>query len=252
MNQINPAFLRDFNQALDLVVSCQEHIYDNNNNSRGGGGGCALLTVGEGKYWSTGLDLNWLSRHSQTNEGQTLMPLFQALVKRLLVFSMPSVAVLNGHCSAGSFMLAMAHDYRVMNSDKGWMQLPAISIHLPLPKGLLALVRAKIALPSIVRKIVLEGHKYNGPSAKLDGLVDECAGQHNVLAFARHLALSKSQGGKDGSTYSLMKKSLYFDVITLLDAAMPADLEVCSIDSPISPSLLLVVFSSIVLPVVLF
>ena len=39
---------------------------------------------------------------------------------------MPTIALLNGHAFAGGLMLAMHHDYRIMNPSKGfaWFVTP--------------------------------------------------------------------------------------------------------------------------------
>mmetsp|Transcript_23105 Transcript_23105/g.16436 ORF Transcript_23105/g.16436 Transcript_23105/m.16436 type:complete len:100 (+) Transcript_23105:321-620(+) len=46
----------------------------------------------------------------------------------------PSVAVINGHAFAGGIILALAHDFRIMNtSNKGLICLSEINIGLALP-----------------------------------------------------------------------------------------------------------------------
>jgi hypothetical protein len=44
-------------------------------------------------------------------------------------------------------MLALAHDYRVMNADRGWIYYPLIHIGLVLPDPLIELLKTKVQKP---------------------------------------------------------------------------------------------------------
>jgi len=43
------------------------------------------------------------------------------LLGRMVAFSVPTVALLNGHAIAGGCLLSLTHDYRVMRNDLGFM-----------------------------------------------------------------------------------------------------------------------------------
>lgn len=58
-------------------------------------------------------------------------------------------------------MLAMAHDFRVMKSDRGWICLPAVELGLTLPKPLLEILRRKMQI-NVFRDALLTGRKYTG------------------------------------------------------------------------------------------
>lgn len=45
---------------------------------------------------------------------------------------MPTVAWMNGHAFAGGLMLAMHHDYRVMNAERGFACLNELEFGAPL------------------------------------------------------------------------------------------------------------------------
>ena len=49
--------------------------------------------------------------------------------------------VLIGHCIGGGVMLALAHDYQVMRSDRGWFSIPIVKLKHTLPLGLLNLAK---------------------------------------------------------------------------------------------------------------
>jgi len=104
-NRLNRPFLDALNRALDTVEASS--------------GPAALVTTGgQEKFYSTGLDLDWLGR-----EGQAEAPRFVesviALFARVAAFDVPTVAAINGHAFAAGGMLALAHDFRVMRADRG-------------------------------------------------------------------------------------------------------------------------------------
>lgn len=93
----------------------------------------ALVTMGEGKFFSNGLSLSLENRGSMEN--MQLIDKFHALLKRMLTFPMPTIAAISGHAVAGGCMFALAHDYRFMRADKGFMFLSEIDIKLPFSPG---------------------------------------------------------------------------------------------------------------------
>ena len=47
-------------------------------------------------------------------------------------YPMPTIALINGHAFAGGLMLAMFHDYRVMNPHRGYLCLNELDFGAPL------------------------------------------------------------------------------------------------------------------------
>lgn len=48
-------------------------------------------------------------------------PIFFTVYRRLLTFPIPTIAAINGHAFAAAFAVAMGHDYRVMNGNRGFL-----------------------------------------------------------------------------------------------------------------------------------
>ena len=48
---------------------------------------------------------------------------------------------LSGHVYAGGAMMAMAHDFRIMRSDRGWFCLPEVKLGMPFSLGMMALLK---------------------------------------------------------------------------------------------------------------
>src|SRR6187455_3180922 len=70
----------------------------------------ALVTSATGKFWSNGLDLDWLGRNA--DQFQSYATSVQVLLARVLELPVPTVAALQGHVFAAGAMLALAHDFR--------------------------------------------------------------------------------------------------------------------------------------------
>lgn len=69
--------------------------------------------------------------------------------------------------------VALAHDYRIMNSSRGYLSMPPINLGLHFP-GIGTLLRLKLR-PDVARKMLLQAHKWTGTEALADGVVDYVA-----------------------------------------------------------------------------
>lgn len=72
---------------------------------------------------------------------------------------MPTIALLNGHTFAGALMLAMHHDYRIMNPHRGYLCLNEVELGVPLAPPMSSIFRQKTS-PQTYRTLVLEGKRF--------------------------------------------------------------------------------------------
>ena len=65
-----------------------------------------LITTGEGKFYSNGLDLNWLQPTLQAlnDKPPPFAKIWSTTIRRLLTFPMPTIAALNGKSYRGEFI----------------------------------------------------------------------------------------------------------------------------------------------------
>ncbi|KAK7488975.1 hypothetical protein BaRGS_00019779 [Batillaria attramentaria] len=199
-NRINPEFLRAYNGCLDKLESAP---------------GCkGVVTTGEGKFFSNGIDLDWMGKEENAEKVPTFMEDFQKLLARILIFPLPTVAAISGHCYAGGAVLALAHDLRVMNSQRGWMCLNEIHRNLRFSPFLLSLLRMKMNPGQTLNRALVLGQRFTAEEAVSAGLVDKSMPAVLVEQESRRLLLSWL--GKDGySRESLlnMKRDVYSDVL---------------------------------------
>src|SRR3954449_5375666 len=166
-NRFHPDWLVQGNAALDEVVAAE--------------GPRALVTAATGKFWSNGLDLEWLS--GNTEKFAEYSAAVHELLARVLEMPVPTVAALQGHTFAAGAMLALAHDFRVMRADRGFFCLPEVDIHIPFSIGMAALIQSRLQ-PQVAHELMTTGRRYGGTDALAAGLVDVTAGAEDVLSVA--------------------------------------------------------------------
>lgn len=195
-NRVNPGFIDGFNKALDEVEKSNAH---------------ALVTTGEGKFYSNGLDLDWMGSAGAEANKQHVARL-EALYSRVLTLPMITVCALNGHGFAAGAMLALAHDYRVMRSDRGYFCLPEVDIRIPFTPLMSALIVAR--LPKLTaHEAMVTGRRYTADESKAGGIVHEIASEAEVLSAS--IELARKYGGKPGDTLGAIKREAYKSVSEL-------------------------------------
>jgi enoyl-CoA hydratase/carnithine racemase len=197
-NRFTPAFLDRFHEALDEVERAE--------------GAKALVTVGTGKFYSNGLDLGRLG--GRGDEIEAYLKEVHGLYARLLAFPAPTVAALNGHAFAGGAMLALAHDFAVMRSDRGYFCLPEVDLGMSFTPGMSALIQARLS-PAVAHQAMITGRRFTAAEALTAGIAGEAGVEAEVLPKAT--ALAASLAGKDGAVVARIRKGLYGPAIEALN-----------------------------------
>mmetsp|Transcript_11160 Transcript_11160/g.20740 ORF Transcript_11160/g.20740 Transcript_11160/m.20740 type:complete len:235 (-) Transcript_11160:2682-3386(-) len=206
-NCFNPGFLEDMNKALDVVEK------------DGKGKRCALITTSRGKIYSSGLDLSWLMSQEYGGKVQLeFMDSFHRFLHRVLTFPIPTIAAMNGHAFGGGFLLALAHDYRVMNVEKGFVAMTEIDIGATLTRPLNALIKEKLPR-ALAAKIMLEGCRLSGAELKKFQVVDDAVDPEQVVARAKEIGEFMAPKGSSPA-YGPMKEDLYCDAAKILVASL--------------------------------
>lgn len=201
-NRVNHALLDAFRAALDEVESST--------------GPAALVSVGEGRFYSTGLDLAALSS-TTPEEVAALMGDLHRLFARLLAFPVPTVAALNGHAFAAGAMIALAHDFRVMREDRGYLCLPEIDLATgqPLTPGMFALLEARLG-PARLHEMLVTGHRYSGRECLSNEIVHEATSEEALLPRAIERAAELAE--KHRPTLVALKRGLHADALRVLES----------------------------------
>ncbi|MEV2223512.1 enoyl-CoA hydratase-related protein [Nocardia vinacea] len=195
-NRFTPDFLDAVNAHLDTALAEDAH---------------GLVTTASGKFYSNGLDLDWLVANGDRT--QWYIGRVQALFARVLTLPIPTAAALPGHAFGAGAMLALAHDYRVMRADRGFFCLPEVDIRIPFTAGMAALIQSKLTPKAAVASMTT-GRRFGGIDASDLDIVDATAGEGAVATAA--LAMLAPLGGKDPATLGAIKNTMFGPVVAEL------------------------------------
>jgi enoyl-CoA hydratase/carnithine racemase len=194
-NRFGPDWLTLAEDALDQVVAAP----------------APLVTIADGKFYSNGLDLEWVSAHPDQFEAYAAR--VEALLARILTLPVPTVAAVNGHAFGAGAMFAMAHDWRIMRADRGYFCFPEVDINIPFTPGMAALIQSKLTARSAVDSMTT-GRRFTGPDALAIGLVDATADEAELLDQA--VAKLAELEGKAGDTLGAIKTTMFAEVVRKL------------------------------------
>jgi enoyl-CoA hydratase/carnithine racemase len=200
-NRFSPDWLTAVGALLDEVAATD--------------GPAALVTRATGKFWSNGLDLEWLGAHG--DELASYVDTIHGLFARVLTLPVPTVAAVQGHCFAGGAMLALAHDWRYMRADRGFFCLPEVDIHIPFTPGMSALIQGKLT-PAVATDAMTTALRYGGTEAAAAGIATEAVSEDKVVARAVEHAAALT--GKAGSTLGTIKQRMYATEVAALRAGL--------------------------------
>lgn len=176
-----------------------------------------LVTTAGGKFYSNGLDLDYVLGNPE--QLPAYVAEVQALFARVLELPVPTVAAVSGHAFGAGAMLAMAHDWRVMRSGRGYFCFPEVDINIPFTPGMAALIQAKLT-PQAAIVAMGTGQRYDADAAVAAGLVDGAAAEEELLASA--IARVQPLAGKDPGTLGAIKATMFAGVLRELRAPQVA------------------------------
>jgi enoyl-CoA hydratase/carnithine racemase len=188
-NRFSPEFLEAINEQLDEIEKA---------------GAQGLVTTAANKFYTNGLDLDWLGAHA--DQTQSYVARVQALLARVLTFPTPTAAAVTGHAFGAGAMLATAHDVRVMRADRGFFCFPEVDIRIPFTDGMAALIQSKLTPRAAVASMTT-GRRFGGDEAAELGIVDATAAEGEVTAAATDLL--RPLAGKDPGTLGAIKQTMF-------------------------------------------
>lgn len=188
-NRFTDAWLDDVEDALEEAIASAP---------------AALVTTGDGKMYSNGLDTGLLTSHHESVTAY--LARVERLFARVLTAPVPTIAAINGHAFGAGAILAFAHDFRVMNAERGFFCLPESDLGIPFPPGMAALIQAKLT-PAAAIEAMTTGKRYGGTEAQHRGLVDRAVSPDALRSVATEKGESLS--GKDATTLGAIKAVMF-------------------------------------------
>ncbi|EDV19995.1 Enoyl-CoA delta isomerase 1, peroxisomal [Trichoplax sp. H2] len=202
-NRFNLSFTQAMNRALD-EIEARSDIQ-------------AVITTSTGKFFSNGLDLDWLNKQSESTRQKSLYE-SGVLIGRILTFPIPTVAAINGHAFAAGAILALAHDYRVMRTNHGWWSLNEVFINRRFAPGWLQVLKDKLSHDGVLRQAMLFGKRFTAEEAVKDNIIDECVAHEILMQSAKKLIHQLGENKQyPRATLGLFKRDLYAKAYNLLN-----------------------------------
>ncbi|KAJ2911278.1 hypothetical protein GGI21_000061 [Coemansia aciculifera] len=214
-NRFTLQLITEIMQALDHIDQQLDNL-SSSSSSEGAAQGGALITTGgtsvDNKFYSNGLAIQ-----DAMAIGDAFYLPYMRMLARLLTFRIPTVAAINGHAFAGGCMFALAHDYRVMRSDRGWIAMNEIDLGIPLIPGMAAIVRCKVKGEADLRDCVLSARRFRASEAVAAGFVDKAVEGDQLIQTATDYAKAMAPKARGLSTvFHLIKAEIYRDTVSLL------------------------------------
>ena len=171
----------------------------------------ALVTIGSGKFYSNGLDLEYgLSTGDMNGYVSSVL----AIMKRVLVFPAYTVAALNGHAFGAGAQIALAHDARVMRTGRGFFCMPEIDMKAFLHPGMTAIIQARLPHQS-AHELIVTGMRYPAERALERRIVDRAVSEEELLPTA--IAMAAEWAAKADPIMGVLKRDMYPRALAALD-----------------------------------
>ncbi|KAL3763083.1 hypothetical protein ACHAW5_010711 [Stephanodiscus triporus] len=252
-NVVNPDMVSSLIAALDVIDS---HPACSGTNNKAliitglafdDGGDAIVDGPAASRFFSNGLDLEWMMRVGADADadadaggrrddgsrkgggvGDAVSEMIESfnsdVLARILTSPYRTVAAINGHCIGAGLFLALSCDYRIMRTERGYIQWPEARLGMRLTKGFAELSKAKVVVGpgchrDVLREGVLGARRYDPSEAAECGIVDAIHPVGALYDEAFRLAaggLPESRSGMnleyfDPVSYSEMKKEVYTD-----------------------------------------
>ena len=181
------------------------------------GNAALLITSTDHKFWSNGIDLEWI-----LTKPASYFPQFASLLDKLLLrfalLNMPTVGCLTGHTYAGAALLAATFDFRFMRADRGFFCFPEVDIKIPFSPIMQQIIKL---LPDqhAVTELVFTGKRIDGKEALKMKIVSAIYPEETLLSKTMELAQFLSQ--KDRKTYTRLKRDMRSNLF-VLQQGLPA------------------------------
>jgi enoyl-CoA hydratase/carnithine racemase len=211
-NRHNPTFIEEILHAFDEIEKDQEIS-------------SVVLTSGDPKNWSLGIDLNWIAEAMAANNRQGIKDFMYGLnrmFKRMLLYPMPVIAAINGHAFGDGSIMACACDFRFMKADRGFFCFPEVDVHIPFLPGMIAI--SEKAIPQYkFQEIAFTGKRVSALELEESHvIVKSCKDMDELMETT--MAFAKTFH-KKRPIFGEIKKRMHRKILEIIENEDPAYIE---------------------------
>ena len=190
-NRFGPELIGGWNNALDEVEKAE--------------GPKALVTTGTGKFYSNGLDLDYMMSDT-AGDPNTYLSQVMSIMERVLFFPAYTVAAMNGHAFGAGAQTALGHDFRIMRTERGYFCMPEVDMKADLHPGMTAIIQARLPHQT-AHEVIVTGTRYGADLALEKKIVDMILPEEEVLPHA--VAVAASCASKAHPIMGTLKRGMY-------------------------------------------
>jgi len=197
-NRWNTTFVREIAKALDVIEKDE-------------GPGALITASTNQKFFSNGLDLEWMQAPENYPEGgdrEVFGEEFMYLMGRFITLPIPTVCAINGHSFGAGFMFALSHDVRIMREDRGFLCANEMQLGLQIPRPELALFKHKIPANAFFETVQLS-KRWTGSDALEAGIVQEVSSFEKLPEVSLIKAQELAPLANDRRNFGHQKEMLY-------------------------------------------
>ncbi|HVN72098.1 MAG TPA: enoyl-CoA hydratase/isomerase family protein [Desulfomonilia bacterium] len=204
-NRFNMDFIHDFLKTLDEI-------------ERDTDADALVVKSAHDKIFCNGIDLDWLTpRAGDAGAVRDFCYALNSLLRRILLYPMPTIAAITGHAFAGGAIMTCCFDFRFMRSDRGFFCFPEVDLGIPFWPGMVAMV--KKAIPAYkLDELYYLGTRITGGECEEHRIVTKACPREElmptVMAFAHSL-------GKNRKFYLAQKERMNAHIIKIMDEEDP-------------------------------
>lgn len=161
-----------------------------------------VLTSSNPKFWSNGINLEWL-----LSQGGEYIPEFKNLIDKMLLawatLPFPTIANITGHAFGGGAIMACCFDFRFMRADRGYFCFPEVDVNIPftdLMHDIIGLLPDRQAL----WEAAFTGKRIGGADAQKMQIVNAALPENELAPKVMELATFLAQ--KNRATYASIKQ----------------------------------------------
>ncbi len=160
----------------------------------------ALVVTGNSKFFMNGLDIGWM-KTLKIKEGYAFLVDVTKLLKETALFPLPVIGAISGHAFGLGAIWASGFDYRMMNSEKGWVCFPEMTINIPFSPGMIALCEHGLGKTTF-RKMAWSAERYTGEEALDIGYASSIHTYEELLPAASALATGLGKRRPEAFAYT--------------------------------------------------
>jgi enoyl-CoA hydratase/carnithine racemase len=201
-NRFHPDWIAAVEEQLDRIEADDEKT--------------AVVLTATGKFFSNGLDVDYIGANA--DKLPQYLDQVHALYRRLLTFSRPIVAAVNGHAFGAGAMLVLCAEHRIMRTERGFWSLPEILLGMPFTDPMSALLRTRLP-DATATEAMTTGRRYGAAQAQELGIVEQAVDVDSLLTIAT--AEAANRAAVAGPALATIKSNLRGPLLQVMSQPTP-------------------------------